>query len=131
MREKIIRFMYGRYGVDKLSKHTVFAALLLCIAAMFFRVRVFQLLAVAGIVWSYYRIFSRNAGKRYRELCAYEKFLGKVKGFFPKMRRDAAQSRGCRIFRCPGCRQKLRIPKGRGAVEISCPKCRTVFRKRT
>lgn len=131
MREKLIRFMYGRYGVDKLSRHVVFAALPLWLAAIFFRLWVFQFLAVLGIVYGYYRIFSKNTTKRYRELCAYEKFLGKIKCFPEKMKHGAAERRKYRIFKCPGCRQKLRIPKGHGAVEISCRKCGTVFRKRT
>lgn len=131
MREKLLRFMYGRYGVDKLSKHAVFAALLFWIAAIPFRVWILQLLAVLCIVYGYYRIFSRNTTKRYRELCAYEKFLGKIKGFPAKIKRNAAERREYRIFKCPGCGQKLRVPKGHGAVEISCRKCRTVFRKRT
>lgn len=123
--------MYGRYGVDKLSKHVVFAALPLWIAAMVFRLRILQLPAVVLIVCGYYRIFSRNTAKRYRELCAYEKFLGKIKGFPAKMKRSAAERREYRIFKCPSCGQKLRIPRGHGAVEISCRKCRAVFRKRT
>lgn len=131
MREKLMRFMYGRYGVDKLSRHLVFAALPLWIAAIFFRLWIFQILAIAVIVYGYYRIFSRNTTKRYRELCAYEKFLGKIKGFPAKIKRGAAERKEYRIFKCPGCGQKLRVPKGHGTVEISCRKCRTVFRKRT
>lgn len=131
MREKLIRFMYGRYGVDKLSRHVVFAALPLWIASIFFRLWILQFLAVLGIVCGYYRIFSKNTTKRYRELCAYERFLGKIKGFPARIKRGAAERREYRIFKCPGCRQKLRIPKGHGTVEISCRKCGTVFRKRT
>lgn len=131
MREKLIRFMYGRYGVDKLSKHMVFAALLLWLFAIPFRLWILQLFSVACIVCGYYRIFSKNTAKRYKELCAYEKLWGKIKGFPAKIKRDAAMRREYRIFKCPGCGQKLRVPRGHGAVEVSCRKCSTVFRKRT
>jgi len=36
-----------------------------------------------------------------------------------------------RYYRCPGCRQRLRVPRGRGNIVITCPKCHREFTKRT
>lgn len=36
-----------------------------------------------------------------------------------------------RYFSCPQCGQSVRIPRGHGKVEITCPKCSAVFQKRT
>lgn len=131
MREKLVRFMYGRYGVDKLSKHMVTAGLVLCIVSLFLGGDLFYLMAIALFVYGYFRIFSKNHAKRYKELYAYEKFLSKVKKYPEQWKREAKQRKDYRIFKCPGCRQKIRIPKGRGNVEIRCQKCSAVFRKKT
>ena len=32
-----------------------------------------------------------------------------------------------RVFGCPGCSQLLRVPKGNGRIEITCPRCGNVF----
>lgn len=131
MREKLIRFMYGRYGVDKLSKHLVAAGLILSILSMLFGGNLLYLFSLLIFVYGYFRVFSKNHAKRYRELCTYERILAKVKAFPKKWQNELKQRKDYRIFKCPGCKQKLRIPKGRGNVEIRCRKCQTVFRKRT
>lgn len=131
MKEKLIRFMYGRYGVDKLSKHIVFGALVVSLVFMFFDVRIFSILSWAAFIYGYYRIFSKNTAKRYQELLAYERFLAKIKSYPEKWKRESALRKDNCIFKCPQCRQKIKVPKGRGQVEIRCQKCGTVFRKRT
>lgn len=131
MREKLIRFMYGRYGVDRLSKHLVTGALVISILSMVNVLSFLFPVALLMMIWGYVRIFSRNRAKRYKELCAYEKFLGKIKRYPAQLKSQMQQRKEYRIFKCPTCKQKLRIPKGRGQVEISCRKCKTVFRKRT
>lgn len=131
MREKLMRFMYGRYGVDKLSRHLVIAGLVLSFVSILFGGNILYLLSLAMFIYGYYRVFSRNHAKRYQELAAYERFLAKIKKYPEKWKREMAQRKDYRIFKCPTCKQKIRIPKGRGNVEIRCPKCRTAFRKRT
>lgn len=131
MREKIVRFMYGRYGVDKLSKHLVFGAVIVSVAGIFLPVGILYPVSLAMLIWGYFRIFSRNTGKRYQEAVAYEKFLGKLKKGPAQLKYEMQQRKDYRIFKCPNCKQRLRIPKGRGNVEIRCRKCSAVFRKRT
>lgn len=131
MREKLIRFMYGRYGVDRLSKHLVTVGLLLSILSMFFGGKLLYLFSLLIFIYGYFRVFSKNHAKRYNELCAYERFLAKIKVFPKRWQNELKQRKDYRIFKCPSCKQKLRIPKGRGNVEIRCRKCQTVFRKRT
>lgn len=131
MREKLARFMYGRYGADRLSKHLVMLGLILSIASMFTNMNVMSGLAFALILYAYFRIFSRNHAKRYAEGRAYEQFWQKVRQLPNRFTKEVAQRKTHRIYRCPSCRQRIRVPKGRGNVEIRCQKCQTVFRKRT
>lgn len=131
MREKLIRFMYGRYGADRLSKHLVIAGMALGMVALFGGGNLFYLLSIIMFIYGYFRVFSKNHAKRYKELYTYETFLTKVKKYPEKWKREARQRKVYRIFKCPGCRQKIRVPKGRGNVEIRCQKCGTVFCKKT
>lgn len=131
MREKLARFMYGRYGVDRFSRHLVIAGLVLNLFSLFIGGKLLYLLSLAVFIYGYFRIFSKKYTERYKELCAYERFLARIKGYPAKWKSEAAQRKEYHIFRCPGCRQKIRIPRGRGRVEIRCPKCQTVFRKKS
>lgn len=125
MSEKIRRWMYGRYGVDNLSRFMIYVALVLCILSIFIFRGLFYFVSLVLVVYSYYRVFSRNTQKRYKELQAYEKWKKGVKNF-PK---TMAMRKTHHIYKCPNCRQKIRIPRGKGHIEITCPKCRTKFLK--
>lgn len=127
MAEKLRRWMYGRYGVDKLSKTMIYAALALCILSIFIFRKLFYFVSLVLIIYSYYRVFSRNIQKRYAELQRYEKWKRSIKN----IPRDMSMRKTHHIYRCPGCRQKIRIPRGKGNIEITCPKCRTKFTKRS
>lgn len=120
MGEKIRRWMYGRYGVDNLSKTMMYAAIISLFISIFAFRGFLYALSIILMVYSYYRVFSKNIPKRYAELQKYEKWKNNM-----KMRKTH------HIYRCPQCRQKIRIPRGKGNIEITCPKCRTSFRKRS
>lgn len=127
MRQRIARFMYGRYGVDKLCRTLVTTALVLLVVSTLVRSNLLYFLSLGALVYSYYRTLSRNVQARYREAAAYERFKERVKGMPQRVR----EMKMYKIFRCSGCGQKIRIPRHKGNVEITCPKCKNVFRGRT
>ena len=133
MREKIIRFMQGRYGSDKLSNFMLIAAFILIFVSMFLGVNGFILsgLGLALVVLTYVRMFSRNVQKRYAENQAFLKVYNKVKGFFTRQIGYMKQRRTHHIYSCPNCKQKLRVPRGKGNIMITCSKCHTQFKKRS
>ena len=134
MREKFARFMQGRYGergADELSRFLVYVEFALIILSFFIRSSIWTWLILALIVFSYYRLFSRNYSKRYEE---NQKFLGmrnKSTYKFSGFKSDMRQRKTHHIYRCPSCRQKIRVPKGKGKIIVTCPKCRTEFQKRS
>lgn len=127
MKQRIARFMYGRYGIDKLCRTLVTVALILLVMSTFARSNLLYFLSLGVLVYSYYRAFSKNIQARYKEAMAYERFKGRIKGI-PQRIRDMKTHK---IFRCTGCGQRIRIPRHKGNVEITCPKCKNVFRGRT
>lgn len=127
MKEKIARFMYGRYGVDNLTKTMIWISLgCLVLSMIFSRIPLVYLLLYYGglliMIYSYVRVFSRNHYKRYEELRKFENFKMKWKKYF-------AQRKTHHIYKCPSCKQKIRIPRGKGKIEVTCPKCKTKFIK--
>ncbi len=137
MRDKFNKFMQGRYGVDDLSRFTMGVALVLIILAMFANIfsrtvgSTLDILGVAAIVYAYIRIFSRNIQQRYAENQKFLQMTSKFRFRFNNEKDLMKQRKTHHIYSCPGCGQKIRIPKGKGKIEIECPKCHTKFVKRS
>lgn len=118
------RFMYGRYGTDSLNKALLIVALVLMFLAIVGG-RFVPWLSLAGtlayvpLVYSIFRMYSRNIEKRRRENAAWQRFLLPLK------------DRNNRYFKCPKCRQTVRVPRGKGKINIRCPKCNERFIKTT
>ena len=130
-KDKMARFMYGRYGMDQLSRNLSLICLVLLIITMFVRNNVIYMIALVGIVYTYFRVFSRNISRRSEENEKYLKFHYKVVGKLNKIKFRITDSKTHRIFRCPSCSQKIRVPRGKGKISIKCPKCRIDFIKKT
>lgn len=135
MRDKFNRFMQnymvGRYGVDELSKFTMAAAMVAIVLSIFVRSNLLDLIGVLAIVYTYYRMFSRNIAKRYQENQKYLSRTASIRNRFRKEKSMMQQRKTHHIYTCPGCSQKIRIPRGKGVkVEIDCPKCHTKFIKK-
>ena len=116
-------FMMGRYGTDKLNIAILGAGLILCLLVMFIRVPLLDLLltvlSYGLMIWAIFRSLSRNTYKRYQENRKYLRFLDRIK------------DREHRYFDCPRCRQPVRVPRGKGKIAITCPKCKEKFIKKT
>ena len=123
LRAGIRRFMTGRYGTDKLSLTLLVVAMVLSILSSFMGASLLNpaltLLSYLLMFWALFRVFSRNTYARYEE---NRKFLR----FFDQMK-----DRTHRYFSCPKCRQTVRVPRGKGKIAITCPKCREKFIKKT
>ena len=127
--------MQGRYGVDQLSRFTLGVALFIVVIGSFCRRNmaggVLDLLGFVLIIYTYVRILSRNIQKRYAENQKYLAVSAKYRARFQKEKRMMSQRKDYHIYSCPGCGQKIRIPRGGfKKVEIECPKCHTKFIKR-
>lgn len=112
------RFMTGRYGTDKLNMVILTCGLVMCIVGMFLRGTaslIFTLISYLLMFWAIFRTFSRNTYKRYQENRKYLMFLERLK------------DRQHRYFKCPKCRQPVRVPRGKGKVAITCPRCHERF----
>ena len=117
------RFMTGRYGTDKLSLTMLVVSMILSVVSTFLGASpanpVLTLIAYILMFLAIFRVFSRNTYARYEE---NRKFLR----FF-----DQLKDRSHRYFSCPKCRQTVRVPRGKGKIAITCPRCKERFIKKT
>ena len=130
-KDKFARFMYGRYGMDQLSRNLSLICLVLLVITMFSRSNVLYAIALAGIIYTYFRLFSRNISKRIKENEKYLSFHYKVVGKINRIKYIIKDNKTHKIFKCPSCSQKIRVPRGKGRISIKCPKCRIEFIKKT
>lgn len=131
MKEKLIRFMAGRYGFDSLGKATLIAALIVMILSGLFESAILSLLSWALIIYTYFRLFSRNIYRRSAENQAYLEKTRGIRTWFNSQKSLMAQRKTHHIYKCPTCHQKIRVPRGKGRIEIRCPKCQTRFIKKS
>lgn len=130
MKEKIQRFMYGRYGMDQLNKFLMGVCLVLLVISIFVRFPLMNILVFALLILMYFRMFSRQIYKRAAENTKYMNLTGGIRrsltGFKTK-----AKDKDHNYYTCPNCKQTVRVPRGKGKIEITCPKCKTKFVKKT
>ena len=127
-KNKLYRFMYGRYGTDTLNKVLtgiyIGWVLLYIILSIWIRSTILYLVylitTTALIIIIFWRMFSRNIAKRKRE-------NNKFCGFF-RLRRNKFRDRKTHVYRkCPRCHAVLRLPKARGKHNVICPRCENRF----
>ena len=116
-------FMMGRYGTDRLNMAILGVGLAASLLSVFFRATaldlVFFVLSYGMMFWAIFRSLSRNTYKRYQENRKFLQVFGRLK------------DRQHRYFDCPKCRQMVRVPRGKGKISITCPRCKEKFVKKT
>ena len=118
----IRRFMEGRYGTDKLNTVILWSGVGFCLVSVFMPVPLnlaATLVSYVLLFWAVFRTLSRNTYKRYQENRKFLQFFDRVK------------DREHRYYDCPKCRQTVRVPRGKGKIAITCPRCKEKFVRKT
>ncbi len=137
-RQKLQNFMMGRYGMDQLNIFLTITALMLTVLAMVTGLSFLSTIGTVILVFSIFRSYSKNISARYQENLKFMPYWRKISGCFFKIKHWFQQKQQqwkdrkthC-YFTCPNCHQTLRVPKGKGKIKISCPKCKTELIKKT
>ena len=124
------RFMSGRYGFDQFGGFLCIASLILIVIGAWVS-PILYWLGLAAIIYSYFRILSRNTRKRYAENLKYLSYQNRVTTWLGKYQVRFKQRKAYHYDRCPKCGQQLRVPRGRGKISITCPKCGNQFIKKS
>lgn len=118
------KFMAGRYGMDQLSSALVMFAFVLVLISSFTKLQIIYLVSVVFMILAYYRVFSRNINKRILENKKFLDGIRPITSFFKTSVNMFKDRKDYKHFRCNVCKQIIRIPKGKGRVSITCPKCK-------
>lgn len=113
------------YGLDKLSKYLLIAGLILYFGKYTY------FIGLAIVAYATFRALSQNRNKRYQELMVFESLLSKIKQRFYNLNYKYSQSKQYKILKCPSCSQKLRVPKKKGKIVVTCKKCGTEFKAKS
>ena len=125
------QFMYGRYGVDNFSRFLIYTSVIMTLLGTLSRINLLISIAYIPLVYSLYRTFSKNINKRIQENYKYFTIRDRYKHKFNQLIARLRGSKTHKFYTCPSCKQKIRVPKGKGKICITCPKCRAEFIKRT
>ena len=133
MGNALSRFMYGRNGVDQLGWASLVLVLLLDTVELIVRSKsetarmILSTVSFLVRVWILFRMFSRNLPKRRKENAWFlTKIVNPVKN-----RKARSQDKDHKYFTCPQCRTICRVPRGKGKIIITCPKCGTSIHGKT
>ncbi len=123
--------MQGRYGNDELNNGLFIFFLVFWVISLITGKRLFYTIGLIALIYSLYRSFSRDHMKRSRERLWFLQQIDKVKRFFRQLKQRWEQRNTHKFFRCKQCGVMIRVPKGKGQIEITCPKCGNKFIERT
>lgn len=126
----IMRFMQGRNGLDNLSYTAMWTGLILMLADSFIGTGVLRLVGTALYGYAIFRMLSRNVAKRQVEnegfVSFFENLKKKIKQFFLRLK----GSKEYKYFRCPACKNRLRLRRGCGEKHVTCPVCKHQFNQK-
>lgn len=114
IKQALTRALYGCYGTDELGRFTLIAACVLFLISFIPYMWWSSFAGLAVLAWSYFRMFSKNHQKRKNENLKYLKLKQSIKGLFKRNKSPY------RYYKCPKCKTKLRVPRGKGKIRISC-----------
>ena len=117
----------GRYGGDQLNICLLIISLILEFIP-FWPTRILALLILVVI---FFRMFSKNIYRRRNENDKFLKIWYPVKNFFRRTFGRRPDAKTHKHFRCPKCHQEVRVPRGKGKIKVTCPKCGEQFIKTT
>ena len=131
IRNFLSRFMVGRYGPDHLNVAMIVASLALQILYGIFRFQALVMVSYIIIALAIFRILSKNIAKRRAENDKFIKHWWPLRTRISRSWANMKHGKTYKFIKCRGCSNTLRVPKGKGKLQITCPKCGERFIKRT
>lgn len=130
IRNALQRFMYGRYGNDQFNLFLMGLYLVLYLVYLFVRADLLYLVSFALLVFTLFRMLSRNVERRRRENIWFLQTFKPVLDWL-RLRRSARRDKEHVYFKCPSCGQRLRVPRGKGQITVTCRACGASFQEKS
>jgi len=121
----------GRCGLDELGTAFCLVAVLLILINLFAKQQWLLWLALAALAYVLWRMSSKNLERRRQENAAFMRRLGPARKWL-KNPVATAQDEATHVrLTCPTCGQVVRVPRGKGRIRVTCPKCKGKFEARS
>ena len=131
IRNFLRRFMIGRYGPDQLSTALLVVFVVVSLIVSIFRIPFGSILSYVLLIFALIRMLSRNINARRRENDRFLRFWAPMKAKTKKFFKRLKDIKTHKYFNCPACKNTLRVPRGRGKLNITCPRCGERFIKKS
>lgn len=129
--DQLRRFMYGRYGFDQFSRMLIIVTLIISLITSMPKLRWLFFITYLLLAYVIFRTLSRNITRRTQENMAYLKWTGSMRKSLNQLKLVTVGTRTHKYFKCANCGHLIRVPRGKGKICITCPKCRKEFVRRT
>ncbi len=126
---KMAQWMMGRYGIDQLTQALMIAGCAVVLVNFFAHSGVLSTIALLLMGWGLFRCYSRNIAARAKELAKYQELMVKPKAWWRLTNKKWVNRKTTLYFKCKGCGSILNVPKGKGKLRVTCPKCGTQVEK--
>lgn len=124
MKNKIMKFLEGRYGVDIFGRDLLFLSVFILVLNLFVKSSMLSFLPTLISLYVIFRTLSKNFKKRYNENRVYT--LMKM-----KLRHNTVDRIKYKYFRCDHCNKRIRVPRRKGKIVVTCPRCNYKFDAKT
>ena len=130
IRQALARFMSGRYGMDQLNNNWMVLYILLYLIFAFSGWYVLELISLVLLLVTLFRMMSRKVDRRRAENA---KFLQLTRPMARRVKNlcTRLKDREHRYFKCPGCGQQMRVPRGKGRITVHCRSCGATFEEKS
>lgn len=131
IRNWLRNFMIGRYGPDQFYFALFIGALLFSLLSAIPGLALLSVISYALLIYAVFRMLSRNIAKRRRENDVFLRYWWPIRYKITSRVLRFKSRKTHKFFKCPGCKNVLRVPKGKGKIQITCPKCGERFERKT
>lgn len=131
IRNWLRNFMIGRYGPDHLNVALLILSIIIGIVSSLVKFLPLSILGDIVLIYAFFRMFSRNITARRRENDKFVRVWWPIKNKIKSKWVQLKSLRSYKFFKCPECKQTLRVPRKKGKIQITCPKCGERFIKKT
>lgn len=129
--DRLTTWMRGRNGADELGNAVISVSIILLLINVFAHTRVLSLLALLLALYSCWRMSSKAVAQRRKENRAFLKALGPAARFLRNPGSTINEQRSYKHLTCPSCGQQMRVPRGKGKMRVTCPRCQKKFEARS
>jgi hypothetical protein len=115
--------MHGRNGMDTMASWSLGLAIVMIVVAFLFNNGIINTLALIPLVYALFRCYSQNVSARRRENEAFSaKVAGPTRWVELQYKKFKNRKTTC-YFTCSECKTVYSVPKGKGKIRATCPKC--------